>query len=166
VSTSGRPKFLYHFSENPSIERFVPHLAPTSSSDEALVWAIDADNSYLYYFPRDCPRVIFTKSSRTSAQDAKRFFLHTTAKTIAAIESHWLDRLRDTTIYRYTLPSDGFELRDGPAGYWVSTDEVLPRDVEPIPDLMNALVEEGVELRIMASLSDLLDAVVASSLAF
>ena len=42
----------------------------------------------------------------------------------------------------------------------------MPRDVEPIPDLMNALVEEGVELRIMASLSDLLDAVVASSLAF
>ncbi len=112
-----RPKHLYHFSENPTIERFVPQVAPTSSSDEALVWTVDAEHSHFYYFPRDCPRVIIVKSRQTSTQDLERFFGHTTANTVAAIESEWLERLRNTTIYHYTLASDGFDLRDEPAGY-------------------------------------------------
>ena len=157
-----KPKHLYHFSEDPSIERFVPHVSPTSSSDQALVWTVGAEHSHLYYFPRDCPRVVFSASSRTSAEDTVRFFGHTTARTIAAIESKWLGRLRNTTVYRYTLPSDRFKLRDEPAGYWISMEEVLPLSVEPIPDLMEALVELGVELQIMPSLWLLREAVIAS----
>lgn len=161
-----KPEYLYHFSESQSIERFVPHVAQTSSSDQALVWTVDAEHSHLYYFPRDCPRVIFSASSRTSTEDTERFFGHTTAGTIAAIESGWLDRMRKTTIYRYTLPSDSFELRDEPAGYWVSVKEVQPLRVEPIPDLMQALVEFGVELQITPSLWRIRDLVIASTLEF
>ena len=156
-----KPEHLYHFSESPSIERFVPHVAPTSSSDQALVWAVDAEHSHLYYFPRDCPRVIYSSSSRTSTEDFERFFSHTTARTTAAIESRWLDRMRDTTVYRYTLPSDPFELRDEPAGYWVSVKEVQPLSVKAIPDLMQELIESGVDLRIMPSLSRLREAVIS-----
>ena len=160
------PDYLYHFSEDPSIGRFVPRPVRSGPSDEALVWAIDITHCHLYYFPRDCPRVIISKSSLTSAEDAETFFGHTTAIAIAAIESRWLDRLRSTTIYRYTLPADGFALRDATPGYWVSERETRPIDVEPIPDLMAALIEAGVELRIMPSLVPLRDAVVASAVEF
>ena len=157
---------LYHFSEDPSIERFVPRPVRVGTSDEPLVWAIDNLHCHLYYFPRDCPRVVISKSSRTSAKDVETFFHHTTATVVAAIESRWLERLRSTTIYRYTLPAHGFVLRNATAGYWVSKHEARPIEVEPIPDLMAALIEAGVELRIMPSLVLLRDAVIASTLEF
>jgi hypothetical protein len=158
--------YLYHFSEDPSIERFVPRPVRIGPSDEALVWAVDMAHCHQFYFPRDCPRVVISKSTSTSAEDAKTFFGHTTAEIVAAIESRWLRRMRNTTIYRYTLPAEGFALRDEYAGYWVSEYEYLPVDVEPIPDLMAALVEAGVDLRIMPSLVPLRDAVIESTLNF
>ena len=161
----GNPGFN-HFSEDPHIGRFVPRPVRVSPSNEALVWAVDRLHSHLYYFPRDCPRVVIWNSSRTSAEDTETFFGHTTSAVIAAIESHWLERLRNTTIYRYTLSPEGFVLRDEAAGYWVSEREILPIDVEPIPDLMTALVDAGVELRIMPSLVPMRDAAIASTVEF
>ena len=160
------PDHLYHFSEDPGIESFVPRPVRISPSDEALVWAVDGPHCHLYYFPRDCPRVIISTSPRTSAEDAETFFGHTTATVIAAIESRWLERMRTTTVYRYTLPSEGFVLRDEPAGYWVSGQEVRTVEVEPIPDLMAALINASVELRVMPSLVPMRDAVIASTVEF
>ena len=110
--------------------------------------------------------MVISKSPRTSAEDVETFFHHTTATVIAAIESRWLERLRSATIYRYTLPADGFVPRDATAGYWAAKHEARPIEVEPIPDLMAALIESGVELRIMPSLVLLRDAVIASTLEF
>lgn len=160
------PDYLYHFSEEPTIERFVPRPVKVGPSDEKLVWAIDSAHCHQFYFPRDCPRVIISKSPHTSAKDTETFFGHTTATVIAAIESNWLERLRNTTIYRYTLPSDGFVLRNESAGYWVSEYEYRPLEIEPIPDLMAALVDVGVDLRIMSSLVPLRDAVIESTVNF
>ena len=167
VSTPPRkPDYLYHFSEDSSIERFVPRAVKIGPPDEELVWGVDGAHCHQFYFPRDCPRVIITNSPHTSAEDAETFFGHTTANVIAAIESRWLDRLRDTTVYRYTLPSDGFVLRNESAGYWVSEHECRPLETEPIRDLVAALVEAGVELRIMPSLVSLRDAVIESTVDF
>ncbi len=47
---------LYHFSENPGIERFVPHVPVTNPDHPPAVWAINVKHSPLYWFPRDCPR--------------------------------------------------------------------------------------------------------------
>ena len=160
------PDILYHFSEDPSIERFVPRAVRVGPPDEALVWAIDRAHCHQFYFPRDCPRVIISKSPHTSAEDAESFFGHTTATVIAAIESRWLKRMLSTTIYRYTLPAVGFELRNESAGYWVCEDECRPLEVEPIPDLMGALVDAGVDLRIMPSLVPLRDSVIESTVEF
>jgi Family of unknown function (DUF6886) len=35
---------LHHFSEDPSIARFVPHVPKTNPTRRAAVWAIDADH--------------------------------------------------------------------------------------------------------------------------
>ena len=48
---------LFHFSEDPDIARFLPHVPRTNSSHAPAVWAIDEEHSPLYWFPRDCPRV-------------------------------------------------------------------------------------------------------------
>src|SRR3954464_3428258 len=48
---------LFHFSEDPSIERFVPHVPKTNPTHRAGVWAIDHERAPLYWFPRECPRV-------------------------------------------------------------------------------------------------------------
>jgi hypothetical protein len=50
-----KPAVVYHFSEDPSIRRFQPHVAATSSHAEPLVWAIDEEHAPLYWFTRDCP---------------------------------------------------------------------------------------------------------------
>lgn len=96
---------LYHFSEDPSITRFEPHVAATSSLTEPLVWGLEPAKSYLYLFPRDCPRVTFYIAEHTSDADIGRFFGHTDATRVVAIESDWLERLNSTTLYRYELPA-------------------------------------------------------------
>ena len=160
------PDYLYHFSEDASIKRFVPQRVSVGPSDEKLVWAVDSAHGHQFYFPRDCPRVLLSKASYTTPADVETFFGHTTATAIAAIESRWLERLRNTTIYRYTLLSDGFVLRNESAGYWVSEYECRPLEVETIQDLLATLVDAGVELRILPSLASMRDAVIESTVNF
>lgn len=54
---------LLHFSEDPGIEVFHPHVAATSDNPEPLVWAIDEPHAPLYWFPRQCPRVTFWRTA-------------------------------------------------------------------------------------------------------
>jgi hypothetical protein len=159
------PSVLYHFSEEPGIERFEPRLAAPPLAD-SVVWAVDREHEYLYLFPRDCPRVTYYATPDSSIEDVERFQGHTTAEVIAAIEAGWLERLRSTELYRYEFPSTGFECTDAGAGYWVCRHAVRPLRVEAVGDLLEAHVKAGVELRIMPSLWPLRDAVVASTLHF
>jgi hypothetical protein len=157
---------LYHFSEDPAIERFVPHAAGTSDVEQALVWAVDAEHAHIYYFPRQCPRVTYYASSRTAPEDVEHFFAHTTAARVVAIEAGWLEAMRSTKLHRYAFAAGGFEIRDETAGYWTSRGEVRPLSVEPVGDLLTALTAAGCEVRVMPSLWDLRDAVIASALEF
>jgi hypothetical protein len=49
------PGQVLHFSEDPSITRFEPHVAATTTLRGPLVWAVDAARSPGYWFPRNCP---------------------------------------------------------------------------------------------------------------
>ena len=42
------PGELLHFSEDPTITRFEPHVAATAQRPEAYVWAVDAGNAPSY----------------------------------------------------------------------------------------------------------------------
>lgn len=159
------PELLYHFSEDPTIRRFEPRLAPTSALKQEVVWAVDAEHAHLYYFPRDCPRVTFCATSESSAADIERFLGHTTASIVSAVETGWLERRR-STVYRYELSGDGFECIDAGAGYSICPNTVEPLRIEPVGDLLAAHAEAGVELRIMPSLWPLYEAVIASTLQF
>ena len=157
---------LYHFSEDPDITSFAPHRATTSNVDEDLVWAIDEWHAPMYYVPRDCPRACFWPGPQTSDEDRERWFGGIDARLVIAVESGWLERLRATTLYRYTMPNATFALNDATAGHWVSREPVAPLAVEPVGDLLAALAGAGVELRVTPRLVALWRRVIDSTLEY
>jgi Family of unknown function (DUF6886) len=157
---------LYHFSEDPTIPVFVPHRARTSDRSEELVWAIDDRHAPMYYVPRDCPRACFWPGPQTTAADRRRWFDYVDARMVIVVESGWLDRLRATSLYRYTMPATTFDLLDATAGHWVSRETVTPLAVEPVGDLLAALAGAGVELRLTPSLIPLWSRIIRSTLEF
>lgn len=158
---------LYHFSEEPDIAVFVPRAVSTHFiPDRALVWAIDEWHAPMYYLPRECPRACFWAGEQTTDEDRERWFGGIDARMVMMIESGWLARIRSTTIYRYTLPSETFALQDANAGHWVSTEQVTPIAIEPLDDLLTAIADAHVELRITPRLLDLWPRVIESSLSF
>jgi hypothetical protein len=149
---------LLHFSEDPSITRFEPHRAPTAHQDELLVWAMDAAHEPLYWFPRACPRITFWRTGSLPSAILDRLFADSDATRIHAIELGWLQPMRDCKLFVYRFPSDTFEHLD--AGHWVSRTSIEPLSVEPVGDLLERHVEAGIELRALARLTRLQDALV------
>ena len=156
---------LYHFSEDPTITRFKPRVPPAGG--DPVVWAIDDAHQVMYFFPRDCPRACYWPDARTTVEDRNRFFAHTTAAMIIAVESSWLDSIRNTTLYRYEMPAATFaRARGDDSGHHISFEAVSPLAMEPVDDLLGALIAAGVELRVTPSLIPLWRDVIASSLQF
>ncbi|MCP3739496.1 DUF6886 family protein [Rossellomorea sp. BNER] len=153
---------LYHFSENPTIKEFIP-LENQNKEMPPAVWAIDEEHAVHYFFPRDCPRVIYTRSANMSEEDVKLFFSHTLANKVIAVETAWMERIKSTTIYKYTFLHEGFLLFDQTAGYYITHSPVQPISIEPMGDLLEKITEKGVELRITPNLYPLRDAIISSS---
>ena len=125
---------------------------------------IDADRLRNYLLPRECPRVTYYAGRATSTEDAETFLGSSTA--VVAIEQAWFERVRSSRLYCYHLPPDTFTCIDECAGYFVSRVPVTPACVEVVDDPISELLQRGVELRIVANLWPLRDAVIASSLQF
>ena len=125
------PDLLFHFSEDPSIARFVPHVPATNPDQPPAVWAIDAEHAPLYWFPRDCPRV--TAWPRTDGRAARRSqaAFATTASRVHGMEAGWLDRLRAVTLYRYSFAAGDFVPWADASGQWIADHAVEPIAVEP-----------------------------------
>lgn len=144
---------LYHFSEDPGITIFHPHVAKTATNQrDAWVWAIDAWHGPMYYVPRDCPRACFWAGDSTTAEDRERWLHGLAPRFVMAVEASWLDRIRYARLYRYELPPATFVPRNDSSGHHVSRETVAPLNVEPMGDLLSAIVAEGVELRIVERL--------------
>lgn len=144
------PHALWHVSEDPSIDVFEPHVPATNPSAEPAVWAIDTRHQPMFWFPRDCPRGCVWASERTTPEDRDRFFGHTDADRIHVIETGWLDRMRDTTLWLYRLPESPFRPHEV-GGYWVTDATVEPTDRIELTDLVGSHARAGIELRITPS---------------
>jgi hypothetical protein len=144
---------LYHYSEDPAISVFHPHIAKTSRiRHEAYVWTIGEWHSPMYYVPRDCPRACFWAGERTTAVDRDRWLHGLEPRFVMAVEAGWLDRIRSTVLYRYEMPSEKFTPRLDDSGHYVCRETVVPLRVEPMRDLLGAIVAEGVEIRVVSRL--------------
>jgi hypothetical protein len=153
---------LFHVSEAGDIRHFEPRAS--QRIDAPAIWAIDEARLRNYLLPRECPRVTFYAGPKTAAAHAARFLESSAA--VVAIESAWIERVRCCRLYCYHLPPETFQLLDPCAGYHVSRVAVAPVHIDVLDDLRAELRGRGVELRVVANLWPLRDAIVASSLQF
>jgi hypothetical protein len=153
---------LFHFSEDPDIETFVPRPVAVPSVrppgrdwlNGALVWAIDEVAQVMYFFPRDCPRILLWPTPNSTPDDMALWWGERTSAAIAHVEWAWFERLRTHTLYRYEMPAEAFEdLND--AGMWVARTPVEPIGMEVLDDLPGMIATHGVELRLMDRLTPL-----------
>jgi hypothetical protein len=137
---------LFHFSQDPAIEVFVPHVARTSDEKEPFVWAVDQMHAPSYWFPRDCPRVCCWA---TGSQSEARNSILTLggAHRLHALELDWLDRFRHCQLYVYEFDSAPFIPKVPDAGYWVARDNVVPLSVKPAGDLLASHADAGIDGR-------------------
>ncbi|RDI44690.1 DUF6886 family protein [Nocardia mexicana] len=162
------PGEVLHFSEDPTITRFVPHVAPTAREPAAYVWAVDRSRCADYWFPRDCPRAMAWTAPDTTIADRDRILGPGGGDRVHAIEYRWLNALRTVTLFAYRLPAGPFR----PHGDPVPHAHVATVPVEPLAppravgDLLELQEAAGIQLRVLPNLWDFWDAVVGSSLGF
>ncbi len=159
---------LYHVSEQAGIERFAPRPVPSPDSGiiGKAVWAVDEPHLPNFILPRDCPRVTYGVGTRTIDQDRARFFPHSAARRVIAVESQWASAIRACTLFLYEMPPERFELALEEAGYYISRATVAPLGVIRICDLIDEMRKREAELRFLPNLWPLNDAVIASTLEF
>ncbi|MGY0237042.1 DUF6886 family protein [Longispora urticae] len=155
------PGQVMHFSEDPTITRFVPHVAATAQHAGAYVWAVDADRAPDYWFPRQCPRAMAWVGPDTSAAD--RHWLG--SARVHAVEYGWLSQIQTTVLFGYRFAAAPFEPLFDHA--LVATGTVEPLGpAEPVGDLLALHAGAGIELRVLVDLWSFWDVVVASTLEF
>ncbi|HEY4939934.1 MAG TPA: hypothetical protein VII56_00780 [Rhizomicrobium sp.] len=155
---------LLHFSEDPNITVFRPHVPASSPHNPPMVWAVDEAHAPGFWFPRSCPRACCWSAGKPLS-DIGRTLLGAGAR-MHAIESVWLDRMRSCTMYVYRFDAAPFSVYDVPAGYFSTTKTIEPLSVEPIGDLLALHAAARIELRIVPNLWPVIDAIVASGLEF
>ncbi len=157
---------LWHFSEDDTLSTFAPHVPATNQSAPAQVWAVDTRHAPMFWFPRECPRGCIWPSSRTTDLDVATFFADTEAQRIHVIEASWLERLRNTRLYAYRLPSESFRPHDTVGGYWVSHVTVEAIERQTLDDLLGLHVDAEIEVRVTPSIWPWWRRVIESTLEF
>ncbi len=155
------PGEVLHFSEDPHITRFVPHVAVTARQPDAYVWAVDHEQAPSYWFPRQCPRAMAWTTPDTT--DADRAWLG--PHRVHAVEYGWLHHIRTVSLYAYRFDAAAFR----PFG---DAAQVATAPVEPlgpperVGDLLDLHEQAGIELRLLPELWPFWDRATTGSLAF
>ncbi|GIH92826.1 DUF6886 family protein [Planobispora siamensis] len=160
------PGQVLHFSEDPTITRFVPHVAATARRSGAYVWAVDSDRCPDYWFPRQCPRAMAWTVPGTTDADRERIVGPGCGRRVHVIEYGWLEAFLSVRLYGYRLPAEKFVPVGEPVpNAMVSTEPVEPLGPpEPVGDLLRLHEEAGIQLRLLDNLWEFWDAVTVSSL--
>ena len=162
----GEPAFgLWHFSEDPGLGHFEPHVPATNPGARPLVWAVDSRHAPLYWFPRDCPRACIWPVSTTTQEDRDRWFAEG-QRRIHVIEARWRSRVAVTTLYAYRLPAESFRPDPEAGGYWTSDEPVDALGRVCVDDLLNRHRRAGIELWTVEALGPLWAEVIASTVEF
>ncbi len=133
------PGQVLHFSEDPTITVFKPHVARTAREPDPYVWAVTWSRAPDYWFPRQCPRAMAWTAPWTTAEDARAFLGPGSAEGVQgvrgaegvqgaggvegaegaehaqgvqrvhAVEYGWLDAMREATLYAYRFAAEDFQ---------------------------------------------------------
>ncbi len=157
------PGQLLHFSEDPTITVFEPHVATTAAQRTPYVWAVDADRAPDYWFPRECPRAMAWVDDSTTDEDRRTVLGE--CQRVHVIEYGWLSRLQTARVFAYRFAADDFEPFESHA--YVARRAVRPlAPPEPVGDLIALHESAGIELRLVVSLWPFVDRAVASTVGF
>ncbi len=162
------PGTVLHFSEDPGITRFDPHVARTARERRAYVWAVDAARAPDYWFPRACPRALAWVEPSTTDADRLRV-LGPSATRVHLIEYGWLTALQTVRLYAYRFDAADFTPYDdgGVPHAQVADHPVVPLGpAEPVGDLLALHDDAGIELRLASSIRPWWGAVITSTVGF
>ena len=159
---------MLHFSEDPTITRFVPHVAATAQQPDPFVWAVDHGRAPDYWFPRQCPRAMAWARATTSNVDRDRILGTGCGDRVHAIEYDWLPAMQTVRLFAYRLPADRFRPFGTPEPHaHVAVEPVEPLGPpEPVGDLIRCHAEAGIQLRVLDNLWPFWDAVITSTVGF
>ncbi|HEY1707730.1 MAG TPA: hypothetical protein VGG10_05660 [Rhizomicrobium sp.] len=160
------PQTLLHFSENPDIRMFAPHVPASSPRNPPMVWAVDEEHAPGFWFPRDAPRATCWSGGKPLSEIGRALLGMGARRRMHAIETVWLERMRACRLYVYRFDARPFRIYDVPAGYFATEETIEPLSVEPLGDLLGLHAQADIELRIVPNLWPIIDAVVASGLEF
>jgi len=160
------PGEVLHFSEDPAIRRFLPHVARTAQQPEPDVWACDARIAPSYWFPRDCPRAMaWVVDGFTTDADHTRLLGPHRPHRVHLIEAGWVTQMQSTSLFAYRFAATDFvPLGDPHPHAMVASTEVVPLGpAEPVGDLLSLHGRAGIELRPVPNLWSWWDSVVGST---
>ncbi|HEV2649737.1 MAG TPA: hypothetical protein VGU69_00640 [Rhizomicrobium sp.] len=157
---------LLHFSEDPNIKVFKPHVPVSSPENAPMVWAVDEAHAPAFWFPRDCPRACCWKVDTQLSSLGRSLLGMGSAHRMHAIETAWLQHMRDCALYAYRFDAAPFALHNAEAGYYCARESITPLSVKPIGDVLALHTAANIELRVVPNLWPLIDAIVASGLGF
>ncbi len=162
------PGQVLHFSEDPTITRFVPRVSPTSKDHGAFVWAVDAVRAPDYWFPKQCPRAMAWVTPDTSPSDRERIIGPGGGDRVHAIEYDWLEEIRNVRLYAYRFDSTPFRPLGGPVPRaHVAEEPVEPLGPpEPVGDLLALHAEAGIQLRVLDILWPYWETITSSTCGF
>lgn len=163
-----RPGEVLHFSEDPTITVFRPHVAATAQQPQSYVWAVDDALAPAYWFPRQCPRAMAWAGPATSASDRERVLGPGGGNRVHVIEYSWLKRFLDVELFAYRLPAGRFRPFGRPTPHAVvATEPVEPLGPpEPVGDLLRLHQDAGIQLRLLDNIWELWDAVTVGTMEF
>jgi len=160
-------KAVLHFSEDPAIAVFHPHVPASSPDQPPLVWAVDEEHAPGFWFPRACPRACCWSIGKWLAESRRTLLGMGAGTRMHAIECGWLERVRACKLYVYRFDPEPFTIHKVPeAGYYASEQTVTPLSVEPVGDLLDLHARAGIELRVVPNLWPVIDAILASGLEY
>ena len=159
------PGQVLHFSEDPTITRFVPHVAPTSSEPEAYVWAVGHDRCPDYWFPRACPRAMAWTGPGTTDADRDRIVGPAAATACTRSSTAGWRRCARSRCTPTGCPPPRSARSAPHANAVVATGPVEPLGPpEPVGDLFALHEEAGIHLRVLPNLWPFWEEVTASTM--
>lgn len=160
-----RPELLFHYSEDPGIEAFVPHVPASNPASEPSVWAIEARYAPLYWFPRDCPRAAVWANDPDQLRDLRARF-DTPAERVHFAFGRDEQWIHATQLYEYSFAATPFAPWPDAEGQWIASTAVRPAERRTMTDLVVTQVGAGVDLRFIDDLASVRDEIVGSGLPF
>lgn len=157
---------LFHVSEESNIEIFEPRIPYRDDMDKTkgLVWAINEKCIPNFLTPRNCPRVTYYSTDKSSEEDKLKFFSSKSSHHVVAIEQKWFKIMENTTLYIYEFDSSKFYVQDEIAGYYVSEASQVPINKFTATDLFQEHFKRNIEIRIVDNLWNLCDEIKKTTL--